>query len=248
MRANKKNKKKQKKTTKIKSTTHKHDYCTDPTVSPTSAPTPFNCPDLCDNEPCQCDEVGGCELYHFKTGCLQCDNSGGYFRVRTSGDDAYNFPCMQCQEVFGNECLNCNDNTGCSQCASGYVLTYYDECGLNYCQAYIDSPTPRPTSNPVLGGDGFGQCPDLCNEFGGVCDCDTQISNCQVCNQGSGCGQCESGYFKPSNNGNYDCLSCNEFAGTACQFCQDGQGCGQCLQGYHLEVVDECGLRVCQSN
>ena len=111
---------------------------TDPTFSPTNAPTPFDCPDLCDSQPCQCDEVGGCEWYHFKTGCTQCDISGGYFKVRTNGVDAYNYPCSQCQEIFGDECLQCQDGIGCSQCEFGYELTYYDGCGLNYCKPIID--------------------------------------------------------------------------------------------------------------
>ena len=185
-------------------------------------------PDLCDSQPCQCDEVGGCEWYHFKTGCTQCDVSGGYFKVETNGADAYNYPSSQCQEVFGDECLQCQDGIGCSQCESGYELTYYDGCGLKYCKPIVDPPTPnptkRPTSFPLIGGGRYGECPSLCNPLGDACDCDNEVSNCQVCHQGSGCVQCGYGYFRPTYDGKYNCLSCSQFAGVGCQFCQEGQG------------------------
>ena len=226
-----------------------------PTIAaftPTDAPTPFDCPDLCISQPCQyCDEVEGCEWYHFKTGCVQCDISGGYFKVKANGADICNYACVQCQEIFGDECLQCHDGIGCSQCESGYELTYYSECGLKYCEPIIDPPTPNPTSRPtnvpVIGG-GYGQCPDLCNPLGDACDCINQVSNCIVCNQGSGCAQCDYGYFKPGYNGEYNCLSCTQFAGAECQFCQDGQGCGQCVPGYHPEAISSCGLKVCVLN
>ena len=88
----------------------------------------------------------------------------------------------------------------------------------------------------------FQECDD--NPLEQVCDCDELVpGTCQVCNDGAGCGQCASGYFKLDNN--HKCISCDITFGGTCDFCQDSNGCGQCNPGYERVYSQECGIWVC---
>ena len=104
----------------------------------------------------------------------------------------------------------------------------YDFCGNNNFEYSCSN---------ILNNDNF------CNYSPQVCDCN-EVNNCQVCNQGSGCSQCESRYFKR----NYDqqCLQCQEIFGDACMHCTDFLGCQQCKDGYTRTYDTECNLWFCK--
>ena len=80
-----------------------------------------------------------------------------------------------------------------------------------------------------------------------VCDCHNEVNpfTCRVCNQGSGCGQCENGFFKL--NYNHQCISCDNTFGDSCMFCQDFNGCGQCKQGYNRVYSNLCDVFICDA-
>ena len=87
----------------------------------------YTCPTSCDSDPCSCDDVGPCVngTCHAANGCDQCED--GYFKKD------YDYPCVDCQATFGDECLHCTDFLGCQQCDDGYSRYYDDDCGLYYC-------------------------------------------------------------------------------------------------------------------
>lgn len=88
--------------------------------------TPQLCDDVpqCNDDPCDCDEVENCRICH-PNGCDECES--GYFKKD------YDYHCVQCQEVFGTDCMHCADFHGCQQCATG-VRTFDYDCGLWYCK------------------------------------------------------------------------------------------------------------------
>ena len=133
-----------------------------PTPKPTWAPTPkpthcyerkyqegdgcdiYN--DECPGGTCQCpSEDPHCMVCQSNTQeCSQCDN--GFFKIGNQ------FPCRQCQDMFGHECLHCSDNNGCQQCKPGYILVNDNTCGngLRYCiHESCPIPTPKPTPRPT---------------------------------------------------------------------------------------------------
>ena len=137
------------------------------TPRPTWSPTPkprhcdeaiYNEGDVCDYDyqcpggTCECpDEDPHCMVCqsHGQV-CSQCDN--GFFKIGNQ------FPCRQCQETFGHECLHCDDNNGCQQCKDGYRLVSDNKCGdgLKYCiheSCPLPTPryvwTPHPTPRPI---------------------------------------------------------------------------------------------------
>lgn len=79
----------------------------------------------CENSPCGIGEVEFCTNFDYN-GCSQCHN--GYFKK----DNDY--PCINCQQVFGSQCLFCQDYNGCAQCENGFNRVYNSECGLWECQ------------------------------------------------------------------------------------------------------------------
>ena len=112
-----------------------------------------NCPYQCyHGNPCDCDVPDGkdpdynCKVCHSPKrggpGCNQCDIENDYFKVD------YNYPCKQCQKVFGYGCLHCGDFDGCQQCDSQYYDRVFDPyCDVYYCRSKTcgNLPTPRPT-------------------------------------------------------------------------------------------------------
>ena len=78
---------------------------------PSHAFSTFDCLSECHNNPCSCEELTNCLNCH-SIGCGECD--GGYFKKDN------NYPCSQCQDTFGSECLHCADFHGCQQCKTGY--------------------------------------------------------------------------------------------------------------------------------
>ena len=116
-------------------------YCTDPREV-----------DRCVNTPCASWEKGLCLIYHNPPGCDQCINTGTNFKID------YNHPCVNCQSIFGNQCLGCNDFLGCCQCnpINSYTLVKDDCSDLWYCK-------PSPCLNPdnhcqVCNNDKCSQC------------------------------------------------------------------------------------------
>ena len=99
-----------------------------------------NCPSKCygDNG-CDCDVPDGrdgdphcllCESPKYGgLGCTECDIENGYFKVD------YNYPCKQCEEVFGEGCLHCGDFNGCEECDLQYYDRIFDpDCEVYYCR------------------------------------------------------------------------------------------------------------------
>ena len=196
-------------------------------VHPTSAPT-FVAP--CEQDPCDClVEDMFCSLCHPGQGCAQCAGiNGQYFKLD------WNYPCVSCTETFGEECLQCQDFHGCSQCAQGYQLVLFDENeDVWHCQS---EPTPvEPESTvPSTCTDGISQCPSTnCAGAGDNPFCAGQ--------QSWGCSNCQSGYFMKSHQ--YPCVPCGDLEG--CQSCSDWQGCTSCQFGYTWYWNQECGIGMC---
>ena len=78
--------------------------------------------------------------------------------------------------------------------------------------------------------------------------CDCAVSsldldpNCQNCNQGSGCTQCSTGYFRPA--GDTKCVECLSIPN--CDHCTNNLGCQQCNDVNNCQLVsNDCGLTVC---
>ena len=105
-------------------------------MNPSESPTLRYCPEKCANSPCDCDNVfsddydANCIACH-ENGCNQCDQENGYFKPD------FDRPCVQCQDIFGDGCLHCQDFNGCAQCdqENGYQMQtdIESECQLNYC-------------------------------------------------------------------------------------------------------------------
>ena len=105
----------------------------------------FSCPNQCSGDVCNCDdgyENKNCNICHNGQGCSQCEY--GYIKIGT------NYPCVECQSVFGDGCLHCSDHNGCNQCMDGYEMVKDNYCGngVNYCKPKdcYNNPTPHPTS------------------------------------------------------------------------------------------------------
>ena len=77
---------------------------------------------------CSEEESGNCEVYNERKGCSQCKN--GNFKK------SFNYPCVNCQSVFGDECSFCNDFIGCQQCTdqNKYSREFDSESQLYYCK------------------------------------------------------------------------------------------------------------------
>ena len=88
----------------------------------------------CADDVCSCNgyEDKNCNICYSAQGCSQCEY--GYVKIGA------NYPCVECQLVFGD---------GYIQCEDGYE-TVKDNCcrnGANYCKTKDcnnnDYPTPR---------------------------------------------------------------------------------------------------------
>ena len=84
------------------------------------------CPFECENSPCSCGELDNCQVCHEESGCAQCKD--GYFKKD------YNYPCVNCQTVFGDSCMFCQDLNGCGQCKQGFIRTFDDSCQMWFCK------------------------------------------------------------------------------------------------------------------
>jgi len=150
----------------------------------------------CENDPCLESESGNCRVYHEGRGCSQCNN--GYFKRD------FEYPCVQCQETFGNECMHCSDFNGCQQCINGYDRTLDQDCGLHYCKP---NPCADPSNNCRVCNNGFcSQCNNnyvtLSNEATECVHCqETFGDGCMHCDNANGCQQCSNGYERVFNNG-----------------------------------------------
>lgn len=81
----------------------------------------------CDTDPCDCDDDEFCRICHYPDGpgCSQCEF--GYFKLD------WNYPCTNCQELFGPECNFCQDFHGCGQCSERAVRMEDEHFGIWYC-------------------------------------------------------------------------------------------------------------------
>ena len=139
-------------------------------------------------------------MYQNGNGCVQCSNS--YFQF------SRDYPCMQCQEIFGNQCLHCTSGTpngehngGCQQCISNdYYRDNIIDVGNNNLSYYYCKESKCSYNN-------------------------MQITHCSVCNNEK-CSQCINGYFKINDL----CLDCfnSSVTGNNCLHCSDNNGCQQC--------------------
>ena len=189
----------------------------------------------CLNDPCTCDELTNGNVCNEgdSGGCSQCDN--GYFKKGSQ------YSCANCDDVFGDNCLVCQDFHGCAQCADGSILTYEERCDVYYCKEF----TPAPTTALVIDiTDNHCKIEEyLCDdENGRDCFC-SELSDCNICNNNSGCDQCENGYFKVNNK--YNCASCYEIFGDNCLFCQDFRGCAQRKDGCQAVLDNDCNVWYC---
>ena len=193
------------------------------------------CSDPCESDPCDCDNEYSndfddkCTDCH-SNGCDRCDEDNGWFK------SSFNHKCRQCQQVFGYECLHCQDFNGCAQCDVGYERVQNTECGLWYCE-FVGIPTPKPTNEVNF------VCPD--NQcYNSPCDCDTENPHCEY-NQcfDWGCNECKDGFFKKSFD--YPCTSCTDTFGMECLDCADWTGCTSCAYGWTLTWDPSCGLNYC---
>ena len=81
------------------------------------------------NSPCSLAEAGNCGVYQIGQGCVEC--------VSNNFQLSFDYPRVDCQEYFGEECLHCSDFNGCQECIN-IGNKYYrseitdDESGLTY--------------------------------------------------------------------------------------------------------------------
>ena len=190
-------------------------------------PTSFICPSYFSSSS-NCSEIENCQVWINGLGCVTCES--GYFQ----GSD---YGCVSCEEAFGDACLSCEDNIGCTACKCGYTLTYDPDCDVYYCELTASfPPTPIPVA-PL----------SLCPPAGGIacptspCDC-TIDTNCDNC-QSWGCSQCDIGYFKRSFS--HNCESCAVTYSNRCLSCADWIGCTSCAAGYTLQWDSACGVWDC---
>ena len=171
-------------------------------------------------------------------GCSQCQGTNGeYFKLGN------NYPCANCQDVFGDECLFCQNFNGCGQCQTGYDRVQDVDGdlfeGYWYCKQQTPSPTKAPISKaPTITStctDGIAQCPTAnCAGSGENPNCSNQ--------QAWGCPSCDSGYFMKSHQ--YPCVLCETLEG--CIGCSSWSGCVQCDAGYSWYWDGDCGIGRCQ--
>ena len=90
----------------------------------------YGCPVACNyyGRPCNCyEECQFCAYGECKeNGCNQCKE--GYFKK------SYNYPCIDCQKMFGDKCMFCQDFNGCGQCKQGSLRVFDSICGLYKCK------------------------------------------------------------------------------------------------------------------
>ena len=84
-------------------------------------------PEPCEDNTCDCNDDEYCQNCQPHGFCSQCIN--GYFKLK------WNYPCANCQEVFGIGCMFCQNNNGCGQCKNGYTRTYDSDANIWYCQS-----------------------------------------------------------------------------------------------------------------
>ena len=151
----------------------------------------------CSESPCSESESGACSNYQPGNGCVQCLRNHFKFNA--------DYPCVNCQDIFGDECLHCSDGIGCQQCVSNdyyRTLTTDSDSGLTF---YYCEETPCSSDN-------------------------VDSTHCLNCNNGE-CSQCMNGYFRIYDNEDTPvCLDCHDsdVTGTNCLHCSDFNGCQQC--------------------
>ena len=84
----------------------------------------------CSQDPCDCEKNEYCRVCHESSGCSQCIGNNGEYFFKDS-----NYPCVNCSEIFGDECQFCQNYIGCAQCDNENFIRIYDEIeSLYFCQ------------------------------------------------------------------------------------------------------------------
>jgi hypothetical protein len=175
----------------------------------------YGCIAPCDTSPCNCN--GDCQNCHdcHSNGCDQCEN--GSFKINPD------YPCVNCKERYGDECLHCNEGVGCAQCES-HCSHVQNSCGLWECDCPVQEPTAQTPAPQPSGCLHDHKCADE------PCDCYDNNFNCAIeqCHN-YGCDQCADGFWKLDFN--HKCISCDTVFGNDCLTCGDWTGCTQCRAG-----------------
>ena len=133
---------------------------------------------------CDCSIDSHCDICQNPStggiGCTLCNQ--GYFEFD------YNYPCTQCQEIFGNECLHCTNLLGCQQCDNNCQRIQDPNCGLWWCDCNdINITQVAPTTT-----DTNGDIISMIDGFLDGTDLDAYLrdleSDCYACIGDWGCG------------------------------------------------------------
>ena len=239
---------------------------------PSPAPTWYA---PCDNDPCDCGADGAeatedflCHICH-SNGCDECEDVGTNWKLD------YNYPCVNCQEIFGVECLFCQDFNGCGQCASDYVRVYDEQEDIYYCELCTDL---YGEGCIVCQQQGCGQCDDdhtLVTNDDGVKVCEdvapevsptpkptptpectvTSIDHCTVDNcvgQNPNCAGQQSWGCPNCDSGYFQishdiaCIACSSIDNCdQSSGCSDWTGCNSCEEGFTRHWDHDCAFYVC---
>ena len=123
----------------------------------------------------------------------------------------------------------------------------YDPYKIEYCSKYIDNGGCPDPCRYSYGGSSYGGSTSCDCTYPGGIDADPHCVNCQSPRYGgSGCIQCEYGYFKPKEN--YKCVHCQGLFGDGCLHCADNVGCQQCDfdNGFSRVYDYENGIYYCE--
>ncbi|CAG9329825.1 unnamed protein product [Blepharisma stoltei] len=158
----------------------------------------------------------------FMEGCKDCYNIGacskcaeGYY---TDGDK-----CFLCHSKYEN-CEVCNRNE-CQKCKSDFAF----DANLNCVSS------PKPNCKTLYNGNCI-QCVDGYYWKSYSCLSCSDITNCELCDNGSTCTQCLAGFFLQSTTSCVSCRSLNPF----CLVCDSASECTQCDSTHYLTDLGTC--------
>jgi len=151
-----------------------------------------------------------CETAQWMNGdaCADCDSKCSTCNYAGSSDTD------GCVCVVEN-CSDCDSDSVCTECASGYRVTDDDTCeacttGCTGCSAAAATCTACSTGYALNDGENT---------------CDECEANCDTCDSGTVCTDCASGYYLDSE----DCTACAIDNATACS---DEETATSCDTGY----------------
>lgn len=139
---------------------------------------------------------------------------------------SFDYPCVACDII--DNCDQCSNWEGCTQCADGFHDEWNQDCGFRTC-----------IEDEQIVCDTAFVCPSQCSN--NPCNSDELDGNCQVYNEGTGCSQCVNNYFRIGFN--YQCTHCQDTFGAACLHCENEHGCQQCSDNYYRLFDENCGSK-----